>query len=73
LSSLRVGRRRSAILPTLVVVAILVVIFAIFTSVWTDRLWFQSFDYSQVFNKMLLTRVGLFAACALSVHDATYL
>ena len=41
LSTLRVGRRRSAILPTLVIVAVLVVAFAIFTSVWTDRLWYR--------------------------------
>ena len=45
MSTLRIGRRRSAILPTLVIVAVLVVVFAIFTSVWTDRLWYQSFDY----------------------------
>ena len=65
MSSLRVGQRRSAILPTLVIVAVLVVAFAIFTSVWTDRLWFQSFDYSPVFSKMLITRVGLFVAFGL--------
>ncbi len=67
MSSLRVGRRRSAILPTLVVVAVLVVAFAIFTSVWTDRLWYQSFAFGSVFSKMLLTRVGLFAAFGLII------
>jgi uncharacterized protein len=61
LSTLRVGRRRSAILPTLVVVAVLVVLFAVFTSVWTDRLWYRSFDYGSVFTTMLATRIGLFA------------
>ncbi len=65
MSSLRIGKRRSAILPTLVIVAVLVVAFAIFTSIWTDRLWYQSFDYGAVFNKMLLTRIGLFAAFGL--------
>ena len=58
MSSLRVGRRRSAILPTLVIVAVLIVAFAIFTSVWTDRLWYGSFGYGSVFSKMLLTRIG---------------
>ena len=65
MSTLRVGRRRSAILPTLVIVAVLVVVFAIFTSVWTDRLWYRSFDYGSVFSTMLLTRIGLFAAFGL--------
>jgi len=65
LSTVRIGRRRSAILPTLVIVAALVVIFAIFTSIWTDRLWYRSFDYGAVFSKMLLTRIGLFAGFGL--------
>jgi uncharacterized membrane protein (UPF0182 family) len=49
----------------LVIVAILIVIFAIFTSVWTDRLWYGSFGYASVFSKMLLTRIGLFVAFGL--------
>ena len=61
LSSVRIGGRRSAILPTLVIAAVLVVLFAIFTSVWTDRLWYRSFDFGSVFTTMLLTRIGLFA------------
>ncbi len=65
MSTLRIARRRSAILPTLVIVAVLVVVFAIFTSVWTDRLWYRSFDYGSVFNRMLLARVGLFAVFGL--------
>ena len=65
MSSLRVGRRRSAILPTLVIVAVLIVAFAIFTSVWTDRLWYGSFGYASVFSKMLLTRIGLFVSFGL--------
>ena len=64
------GGRRSAILPTLVVVAVLVVIFAIFTSVWTTRLWFDSFDFGSVFNTMLLTRVGLFVGFGLIMATA---
>ena len=65
MSSLRIGGRRSAILPSLVIVAVLVVAFAIFTGIWTDRLWFASFDFGSVFNTMLLTRIGLFAAFGL--------
>ena len=70
LSTLRVGRRRSAILPTLVIVAVLVVMFAVFTSVWTDRLWYRSFDYGSVFTTMLATRVGLFAVFGLIMAAA---
>ena len=65
LSSLRVGRRRSAILPTLVIVAIMIVAFAVLTSLWTDRLWYGSFGYAPVFSKMLLTRIGLFVSFGL--------
>jgi len=64
-SSLRLPGRRSAILPTLVIAAIVIVVFAIFTSVWTDRLWYRSFDFGSVFSTMLLTRVGLFIAFGL--------
>ena len=65
MSSLRLSGRRSAILPTLVIAAIVIVVFAIFTSVWTDRLWYRSFDFGSVFTTMLLTRVGLFVAFGL--------
>ena len=67
---LAAGRRKSAILPTLVVAAVLVVLFAIFTNVWTDRLWYVSFDYGEVFSKMLLTRIGLFASFGLIMATA---
>ncbi len=71
MSTLRLGgQRRSAILPTLVIVAVLVVIFAIFTSIWTDRLWYKAFSYGSVFNRLLLTRIGLFAAFGLIMATA---
>ncbi len=58
-------RPRGAILPTLVIAAVIVVAFAIFTNIWTDRLWYRSFDFGAVFNTLLLTRVGLFVAFGL--------
>ncbi|MCW2811437.1 MAG: hypothetical protein JWP61_1895 [Friedmanniella sp.] len=71
MSSLRMaGRRRSAILPTLVIVAVLVVVFAVFTSIYTDRLWFRSFDFGSVFTTMLTTRLGLFVAFGLLMATA---
>ncbi len=65
MSTTRISGRRSAILPTLIIAAVLVVAFAIFTSFWTDRLWYQSMDFGTVFTTMLLTRIGLFAAFGL--------
>ena len=65
MSTPRISGRRSAILPTLIVAAVLVVAFAIFTSFWTDRLWYQSMDFQTVFTTMLLTRIGLFATFGL--------
>lgn len=65
MSTIRLGRPRSALLPTLVVAAVLVILFAIFTNVWTDRLWYVSFDFGGVFNTMLITRIGLFASFGL--------
>ncbi|HYP44944.1 MAG TPA: UPF0182 family protein [Propionibacteriaceae bacterium] len=62
MSTLRTSGRRSAILPTLVIAALAVVLFAIFTNVWTERLWYRSFNYGQVFTTMLVTRIGLFLA-----------
>lgn len=52
--------RRSALVPTLGVVAVLGLAFATFMSVWTDRLWFASVDFGQVFSIGLWTRVVLF-------------
>ena len=65
MSTTRISGRRSAILPTLIIAAVLVVAFAIFTSFWTDRLWYQSMDFGTVFTTMLLTRIGLFVGFGL--------
>ena len=65
MSTTRISGRRSAILPTLIIAAVLVVAFAIFTSFWTERLWYQSMDFGTVFSTMLLTRIGLFVGFGL--------
>jgi hypothetical protein len=54
----------------LVIVAVLIVLFAVFTSVWTDRLWYRSFNYGSVFATMLTTRIGLFAVFGLIIAAA---
>jgi uncharacterized protein len=60
-----VDRRRRVLVPTLITLAALLFIGSIFTSVWTDRLWFDSVDYPEVFRTVLVTRVGLFLALGL--------
>ncbi|SDR87724.1 UPF0182 family membrane protein [Microlunatus soli] len=61
----RTQRRRSAVLPFLIIIAALVVAIAIYTSIWTDRLWFESIGFSGVFTKLLLVRAGLFVSFGL--------
>lgn len=61
-----VDRRRRVLVPTLITLAVLLFLGSIFTNVWTDRLWFASVDYTQVFQTMLLTRVGLFLVLGLA-------
>ncbi|MGN6250261.1 MAG: UPF0182 family membrane protein [Marmoricola sp.] len=57
-----IGRRRRPrpLITTLVVLAVLLVLFSVFTSVWTQKLWFASVDHSDVFDTVLTTRVLLF-------------
>ncbi len=61
-----VDRRRRVLVPTLITLAVLLFIGSIFTSVWTDRLWFDSVDYAEVFRTVLLTRVSLFLVLGLA-------
>jgi len=72
--------RRSALLPTLVTVGVLLLALAIFTGVWTDRLWFRSVgstategDFSSVFSSVLLTRTILFVVGAVLLGGAAAL
>ncbi|WP_344767084.1 UPF0182 family protein [Aeromicrobium panaciterrae] len=58
------GRRR-VLVPTLVTLAVLLFLGSIFTSVWTDRLWFKSVGYSGVFQSVLTTRILLFLVMGL--------
>jgi uncharacterized membrane protein (UPF0182 family) len=66
-----VSRRPRALLPTLATVVAVVIVLAVFVDLWTERLWYGSLNYSEVFNTVLATRVGLFlffgAALSLTV------
>ena len=53
------GRRR-VLLPTLLTLGALLFLLAIFTGVWTDRLWYRSIGFPSVFETMLVTRTLLF-------------
>ncbi|MCW2747149.1 MAG: hypothetical protein JWP10_291 [Nocardioidaceae bacterium] len=52
--------RRRVLVPTLVTLAVLLFLGSIFTGIYTDRLWFDSVGYSNVFTKVITTRILLF-------------
>lgn len=54
-----------ALIPTIVVVVALVAAFALFTTFYTDLLWFRSVDFSVVFTRGLVARGALFLAFGL--------
>jgi uncharacterized membrane protein (UPF0182 family) len=53
-------RRPRPLLLTVVVVGVVVIGFSLFAGIWTDKLWFSSLGYSEVFSKLIWTRVLLF-------------
>ena len=53
-------RRSRPLIATAVVLVVAFFLVSVFTGLWTDRLWFKSLGYSQVFGKVLGTRVLLF-------------
>jgi uncharacterized membrane protein (UPF0182 family) len=53
------ARRSRTLVTTLVVIGVLLFAFVLFTSFYTDLLWYQSVDASSVFTTQLWTRVGL--------------
>jgi uncharacterized protein len=61
----RFPRRRNAVLPFLIIVAALIVVLAIYTNIWTDRLWFTSLGFSSVYTHLLFVRIGLFISFGL--------
>ena len=55
-------RRRGVLLPTIIILAVLVGAFVIFAGFYTDWLWFDSVDKTQVFTTSLVTRAVMFGA-----------
>ena len=53
-------RPRRVLLATVVTLGVLFVLVSVFTSVWTDRLWFGSLGEGDVFSTLIFTRLLLF-------------
>lgn len=53
------GRARALVI-TAIVLVVLFILFSSFTGIYTDRLWFKSLGYGEVFSKMLITKAVLF-------------
>jgi len=59
------GPRGRVLAMTIGVLAALLVVFLIFTAVYTDLLWFRSVDFSSVFTTIVGVRTGLFVGFGL--------
>lgn len=57
----RLGRGPKLLLPVIVAGVLVLSLGSIFTSYYTDLLWFRSLDFSRVFTTQLRTRLLLFA------------
>ncbi|WP_152192963.1 UPF0182 family membrane protein [Georgenia satyanarayanai] len=55
------GRRRGALVPTLVVLAVLAAILMLTAQFWTEVLWFSHLDFEEVLWREWTTRAVLFA------------
>ena len=55
-------RKGGILLPTIIVLAVIVIAFVIFTGFYTEFMWFDSVGKTQVFSIALFTRMGMFAA-----------
>ncbi|HZJ06732.1 MAG TPA: UPF0182 family protein, partial [Nocardioidaceae bacterium] len=53
-------RRSGPLLPTLAILAIIVVLVSVTAQWWTEVLWFDSVGFTSVFWTELITKVGLF-------------
>ena len=63
----RAKKRRSPLLMTIVVVAVLIAAFVGLSQVYTDWLWFDQLGYSTVFTTQILLKAAVFVVAALVV------
>ena len=64
------SKRSGALAPTLIILGVLAVVFMIFTTFYTDFLWYSSVDKSSVFTTLLATQLGLFFVFGLIMATA---
>ncbi|MEV8375641.1 UPF0182 family protein [Kribbella sp. NPDC056861] len=64
------GQRPRALLPTIATLIVLLILFSVFTDVWTQRLWYRSVDLGSVFSTVIGTRVLLFVVVGLLMAAA---
>ena len=65
-------RRRGALVPTLAVLAGIVLVVLVLAQVWTEVLWYRQLGYSQVLWTQWGTRAGLFVLGFLAMGGAVY-
>ena len=64
------SKRSGALAPTLIILGVLAVVFMIFTTFYTDFLWYSSVDKSSVFTTLLATQLALFLVFGLIMATA---
>lgn len=62
--------RRSRLLPLVGGLIVVALVFSAVTTIWTDRLWFRSVEFGQVFSITFWTRAGLFVVFGLAMAAA---
>lgn len=71
------GSRRRVLVPTLFIIAAAVLVWVVFSELWTKKLWFDSVAFPQVFGTQLAAQAVLFvvffALMALSVGGNMWL
>ncbi|UFU03959.1 UPF0182 family protein [Ruania suaedae] len=66
------ARRRGPLLPTLLVIAGIVVAFLVLARFWTEWLWFEQLGFTQVIRTEWLARAAMFAAAFLIMGAALW-
>lgn len=69
----RPATRRGALLPTLLILAGVVIGFFVFSRLWTEWLWFDQLGYSEVLRTQWLSRAGLFVVGGLIMGGVIWL
>jgi uncharacterized membrane protein (UPF0182 family) len=67
------GRRRSPLLPTVIVVGVLVMAFVYFSQFYADILWYNQLGFLEVFLTENLSKIALFLAAFLVMAVSVYL